>query len=210
MDFHLQWVITVQEVWWLHYYKLIFYIYFSTLADDNFPSGNDVSIDVDISSNTSFTFSWNVPNGGVDLINLEYICYTEDETPPNVSTLSTSYTTTNSHYFQESDVVLSFSERKHGSEFIEVADLESPIECIVFGCYSDDYIFDMFKIESKTFILEVEPVVLPSPSPSPFPSPPPACECDIQSQRLRRDTPHEESASVNHITGMKFNMIMLT
>ena len=94
--------------------------------------------------------------------------------------------------------MLSFSERRHGSQDIIINTISNnstaPMQCLVFGCYFTSDWFDLYLVKSLEFTLEPAPLVLPSPSPSPsiIPSPDPAlhskCECENIEKREKRET----------------------
>ncbi len=40
-----------------------------------YPEGNELQLDFEVLSTSSFSVLWDTPNGGVDIVNLEYICF---------------------------------------------------------------------------------------------------------------------------------------
>ncbi len=89
--------------------------------------------------------------------------------------------------------MLSFSERRHGSQEIlinTISNNTAPMQCLVFGCYFTSDWFDLYLIKPFEFTLEPIPLA-PLPSPSPSPSIIPSlsnCECENIEKREKRET----------------------
>lgn len=162
-------------------------------------NGDELQINYEILSNSSFSFSWDTLSGNVALINLEYKCFGADDVAgSNKKVLKLIYVPITYGYnlvyiillMQESEVLLPLSDSRHGSQEVIINDVAAPIQCVVFGCYMDDFWYDIYLIKSKQFVLQVEPTsslmasLSPTPSPSTFPE---TCDCDNINLRNKRE-----------------------
>lgn len=124
-------------------------------------------------SENSVMASWQ-SGDGVGLIHIEYQCYPVGETPTGVTT-----------------VLESFSMRTTHSESFPVSSSENAtLECVVLGCYFDDFFYEEHPIASASCIINGTDEPSPSPTSSssslplttslasPSPVQPSDCDCD--------------------------------